>query len=313
VPWVPDMSQACPVGERLSDNLRRVLRCPDCGGGLDCLDGGAVCVGCRTTYPSTAAGGIDLRLKAAKTVRVEFVLGAPLRPPAGLDFKPLKPAPAPEVDFAGVEVPFHLTSELLTHFPRAQSGQMILDLGCGRGIHRGVCERAGFEYVGLDYGAHDAMIVGDAHALPFADDSFDAILSIAVLEHIRYPFVMMRESFRVLRPRGKFIGTVAFLEPFHGDSFYHHTHLGTFNSLQDGGFHVEQIAPSDRWSVLVAQAHMGLFPRMPRFISSALVLPTHWLHKLWWRLGNVVEPKADRYTRIRNHTGAFTFIAVKPA
>jgi SAM-dependent methyltransferase len=300
------------VGERLPEAVRRVLRCPNCVGVLDQFDGGASCVGCGSRYPRTPSGGIDLRLRNPKSVRLEFAVGEPLPVPSRLDFKPLQPAHAPEVDFSGVDVPFHLTRELMTHFPKGAEGSLILDLGCGGEIHRGVCEHAGFEYVGLDYSAPEAMVVGDAHALPFADESFDAILSIAVLEHIRFPFVMMREASRVLRPHGKFIGTVAFLEPFHSDSYYHHTHLGALNSLEYGGFQVDQIAPSARWSVLVAQAEMGLFPRMPRVVSAALVLPIDWLHRLWWRLGGLVEPKANRYTRIRNHTGAFTFIAVKP-
>lgn len=187
----------------------------------------------------------------------------------------------------------------------------MLDLGCGKMRHREVCEYAGFDYVGLDYDSPHAPLLGDAHSLPFRDNSFEFILSIAMLEHIRFPFVMMREAHRVLKPHSRFIGTVAFLEPFHSSSFYHHTHLGIFNSLQYGGFQVEHIAPSKAWTALLAQARMGLFPKMPSSLCKALLFPLQALHKLWWRVGSLVDGRSTERDRILRTTAAFAFIAAK--
>lgn len=295
------------------DSVWAILRCSYCGSRLEKSDAGAMCRECTTTYPYTDEASLDLRLQRSRDYPLTFQVGdVPLSDNAH-SFMPLTRHPRPEVDFAGMKVPHHLTPELLDRFPKARSsGSMMLDLGCGNGLHQTVCEHAGFQWVGLDYGEVGAPIWGDAHALPFADDSFDFILTIAVLEHIRYPFVMMREARRVLKPGGVMIGTVSFLEPFHAQSYYHHTHLGTLNVLRYGGFEVEAIAPLKAWMALRAQASMGLFPKMPSPLSRLIVAPVDILHRLWWRAAGLVSPKATEAVRLRMTAGSFTFVATKP-
>jgi SAM-dependent methyltransferase len=296
----------------LSENVWNALACPECGFSLQREERGAVCPGCGAKFPLAESGTLDLRLARPKKHTLEFELGskAPAEGdcPAGL----LECNPAPGVDFSNLAIPRHMSKTLLSHFPRARTrNSLMLDLGCGKGIHRAVCERAGFEWVGLDYDSPQASILGDAHAIPFRDRTFEFLLSVAVLEHVRNPFVMMREAFRVLKTGGVFLGTVAFLEPFHGGSLYHHTHLGVWNSLSCGGFRVKRIAPDEHWTVLEAQAGTGLFPRMPTAAAQAILLPVRLLHRLWWRIGFAAAGRGGELTRLLRTAGAFTFIAVR--
>ena len=299
----------------LPNSVWNILICPHCGQPLE-KDGGdrVNCTSCGLDYTFTQTGSLDLRLKQSIKVQLDFEIGAALSSDSNIGFVPLDVDESSEVDFSRLEVPYHLSKELLSHFPKARnSSSMMLDLGCGGTIHRGVCEFAGFEYIGLDYDSPGAPILGDGHRLPFKDGSFEFILSIAVLEHIQFPFVMMREAFRVLKPGGKLIGTVAFLEPYHLRSFYHHSHLGTLNALQYAGFNVQKIAPHDSWPVLKAQAVMGLFYRFPRKLAEFLVWPLDLLSKMWWRARWLRSRgrRVDLRDRIRNTTGAFSFIATK--
>jgi SAM-dependent methyltransferase len=199
------------------------------------------------------------------------------------------------------------------HFPTARGeGNLALDVGCGDEEHRETCENAGFEYVGLDIASPGATILGDAHALPFLNESFEFVLSVAVLEHLRYPFLMTGEVFRVLQPGGRFVGTVAFLEPFHSNSFYHHTHMGTWNSLCHAGFRIERLSATPGWSVLHAQAG-ALFPRMPKRLARALVAPLLCVHRFWWKVGfwmTRAPGGSERYRRLST-AGSFFFVAVR--
>ena len=295
-----------------SENIWNILACPYCGASLENLNDLVKCSSCNIDFRYSDSGALDLRLKSPKKYHLEFDLFSSCSE-SEFKYKLLEKNPAPELDFSSFTLPRHFTENFISYFPKAKSNKsLVLDLGCGDTVHREMCEYAGFEYVGMDYDHPDAALFGDAHSLPFKDNSFEFILSLGVIEHVRFPFVMMKEAYRVLKPNGKFIGTVAFMEPFHGNSFYHHTHLGIFNSLQYGGFKIEHIAPRDKkWSVLTALARMALFPKMPRFFAMFLVSPLQMIHQLWWKMGIIMGRNISEDFRVIQTTGAFAFIAKK--
>ena len=63
---------------------------------------------------------------------------------------------------------------------------------------------------------HNVDLVGDAHNLPIEDNSFDSVLSLAVLEHVTDPYKVVAEMIRVLKPGGYLYSEVPFIFFFHG-------------------------------------------------------------------------------------------------
>lgn len=298
------------------DQIWRILACPYCGRSLDKTEKGAGCRDCQDEYVFSREGQLDLRLHREKRYPMQFRLGADPLSERDPRFKILKKNVSPQVDFQNVKVPWHLTETWMSYFPKPSAdGSIALDLGCGNTVHRDVIEHAGFRYIGLDYDTLEAPILGDAHALPFQNESIEFILSMNVLEHIRYPFVMMEETYRVLKPGGRFMGNVAFMEPFHGDSYYHHTSLGTLNTLESVGFRIDCIAPNAQWTVLKALVGMGagLFPRLPKVISTCLIVPLQVIHRIWWWLGYTIRRSetSSELNRLLSTTGDFFFMATK--
>ncbi len=76
-------------------------------------------------------------------------------------------------------------------------------------------------------------IVGDVHQLPFAENSRDALLCLAVLEHVENPIQAMSELFRVLKPGGKLLIYVPFLYYYHAEKGYYGDYWRfTYDTLQ---------------------------------------------------------------------------------
>ena len=135
--------------------------------------------------------------------------------------------------------------ETILELIREFSDGLILDCGAGR---RPVYYSNVVNYEIVDYDSTDILGIGER--LPFKDNSFDAVLSLAVLEHVRDPFQCANEIARVLRPNGKFFCQMPFLQPLHGypHHYFNATHQGLRRLFEEkleiqnisvpvGGFH----------------------------------------------------------------------------
>jgi SAM-dependent methyltransferase len=84
------------------------------------------------------------------------------------------------------------------------SDRPVLEIGSGRGYLQDVAQN----YTGLDISPtvarfyHKKFVVGSATAMPFPDDTFDAVWSIWVFEHVPNPEQAFFEARRVTRDGG---------------------------------------------------------------------------------------------------------------
>ncbi len=109
---------------------------------------------------------------------------------------------------------------------QAQNARKVLDLGCGSGRHVVYLANAGFEVCGFDQAPHALDLArqwlqesglqadlrnGDMlEPLPFPNETFDGVLSIAVIHHTVLSKIrdIIAEMERVLKPGGLIFVTV---------------------------------------------------------------------------------------------------------
>lgn len=108
---------------------------------------------------------------------------------------------------------------------------IFLDIGSGSKKWTRDISRLGGKYITVDYperhvfftGKHFEVdkfarpdVWGDAHYLPFKENSIQRVLIIDVLEHVHNPFKVIKEIAEVLAPRGRVCITTPYLMEVHG-------------------------------------------------------------------------------------------------
>jgi len=114
--------------------------------------------------------------------------------------------------------------KVLKHLPR--KGSKVLDLCCGAGTYLFAIERAGYKMTGLDIqrrmiegarrfakttGSKATLVVGNAMAPKFPDESFDAVVFLgAPFGHfsIAEYGMIARQAFRMLKRKGTMVAEV---------------------------------------------------------------------------------------------------------
>jgi SAM-dependent methyltransferase len=120
------------------------------------------------------------------------------------------------------------------------------------------------------------QIYSPLHVIPVADDYFDAILCIAVLEHVVNPEEAVAELFRVLKSGGHLILEVPFLQPEHKvpTDFQRYTRDGLEHLVTKHGFRVVRTKGLFTvYHTLYWQAHIWLHSkRSPLYLLSRIVV-----------------------------------------
>ncbi len=99
--------------------------------------------------------------------------------------------------------------------PWIPAGGNVLDIGCHqgeflRGLGDHIGPSVGYDPLALPEECANYRLVPELFPLPspYPDESFDAVVMLATLEHIRDKEPFAREFFRILRPGGRVIVTV---------------------------------------------------------------------------------------------------------
>lgn len=101
-------------------------------------------------------------------------------------------------------------SDYLTTFSKKFKNKKILDIGCGNGDHTEIFSKISHKTYGLDtvdirfreYKNKFKFIKYGGKKMPFKENSFDLIVCLDVIEHIKKDSTFIEEMYRILRKNG---------------------------------------------------------------------------------------------------------------
>jgi SAM-dependent methyltransferase len=150
----------------------------------------------------------------------------------------------------------------MIYFTKYVSGK-TLDYGAGTAKYCEIFKPYTTEYVAFDIvHGKNINIVGDVLNPPFANETFDTIVSTQVMEHVEKPWILVNQIKRILKPGGVCIMTAPFLIPYHADpnDFFRYTRQGLESLFKNEGFIVEECGKYGNAPLILAEMiHFAYF------------------------------------------------------
>ena len=146
---------------------------------------------------------------------------------------------------------------------------VVLDLGCGEGnsvdFFRSLAPEVNWFGIDLESSPEvdrrkrkDASFIDfDGTQIPFENNYFDVIFCHQVLEHVKYPSILLKEVARVLKPNGYFVGSTSHLEPYHSLSTWNYTPYGFHLLLSEAGLEFLEVRPGIDALTLIIRVGLG--------------------------------------------------------
>jgi ubiquinone/menaquinone biosynthesis C-methylase UbiE len=153
----------------------------------------------------------------------------------------------------------------------------ILDVGCGDGRSIDIFSKLfpAADWIGVDIESSPEVnsrkrndkqfVTYDGISLPFSDGTFDLIYSYQVLEHCRYPELVLKEIRRVLKTSGFFVGQTSQLEPYHSYSLWNFTYYGFKKIVEDAKLELKVIRPGIDAYALIDRKTSGNDPKYNKY------------------------------------------------
>ena len=121
---------------------------------------------------------------------------------------------------------FYAKEILKIVLPKYCSGRVV-DVGSGHAKYKNLIKDYCEEYVSVDnlsseyqFGDNENFkpdIISDILNMPFRDEEFNTAICTEVLEHVENPFLLFKETSRILKPGGYLILSSGWSAPYHNE------------------------------------------------------------------------------------------------
>ncbi|MBS3066396.1 class I SAM-dependent methyltransferase [Candidatus Pacearchaeota archaeon] len=158
----------------------------------------------------------------------------------------------------------------------------VLDLGAGKSPYKKFFKNTS-EYLRLDNRDYKGIdIVADiTKKLPIKDKSFDSVVCIQVLEHVKDPEFVVNEICRILKNNGRCLLTTHMAAPLHGEpyDYYRFTKYALEDLFKD--FKYVEIKESGGAALSIFQLIIwGVSEKLPLFIAKPVIFTLNCFGKI---------------------------------